>query len=184
MKFVFWVIPMFLRWVFFIPSSFAAPCPWKIREKTLPHTDREKRISSIIIQKRPKIPCLLQQNNKKIGLHRRRLATNICKNRLPPPWIYIYIFQELILKSHPKRHPCRWIFDLGSRLQTSEKHFKALITRQPPQMRKCLLAFAHQPSTASCFRKMVQGPLICLTLLGPSVLHDHRSLAFGGTLKI
>jgi len=50
---------------FFIPSSFAAPCPWKIREKTLPHTDREKRISSIIIQKRPKIPCLLQQNNTK-----------------------------------------------------------------------------------------------------------------------
>ena len=30
-------------------------------------TDREKRISSIIIQKRPKIPCLLN-NKKKIGL--------------------------------------------------------------------------------------------------------------------
>merc|ERR1712115_201765 len=48
-------------------------------------TDREKRISSIIIQKRPKIPCLLN-NKRKIGLYRRSLATNICKTRLPS-WI-------------------------------------------------------------------------------------------------
>ena len=93
-------------------------------------TDREKRISSIIIQKRPKIPCLL--NNKKElgsigGVLQATSAKPVC------PHGYNYIFQELILKSLPKRHPCRWIFDLGSRLQTSEKHFKALITRHHPK---------------------------------------------------
>lgn len=161
MKFVFWLLQCLMSFYSF-ELWLCAP----EKKEKLCITDREKRISSIIIQKRPKIPCLLQ-HNKKWALG--GLATNICKVRLP-----MDIYSKLILKAIQNGVPAGEYSTWGLGFKQVRKISKHLSDTTP----KCgnVLAFTRTIHSL-LFGKMGQGPLICLTLLGPSVLHVHRSLA-------
>jgi len=142
MKFVFWLFQCLMSFYSF-ELWLCAP----EKKEKLCLTDREKRISSIIIQKRPKIPCLLQ-HNKKWALD--GLATNICKVRLPKD-----IYSKLILKAIQNGIPAGEYSTLGLGFKQVRNISKHLSDTTP----KCgnVLAFT-RTIYSLLFGKWVKGP--------------------------